>query len=170
RLRLERGEADELEIEALGLDLLDVALASMRVGSAPRRRSAQFRRARAIARVKEAVAVAPAEKWSLAGLAQIASLSPFHLCRVFREMVGTSIYDYVLQERLAHALAAVLDGGEDLTGVALDAGFASHSHFTARFRRFFGCTPAALRRAATAGRVAELRRIMTASRRAPALD
>ncbi|HYC14410.1 MAG TPA: hypothetical protein VEC75_09180, partial [Stellaceae bacterium] len=70
RLRLERGEADELEIEALGLDLLDVALASMRVGSAPRRRSAQFRRARAIARVKEAVAVAPAEKWSLAALAR----------------------------------------------------------------------------------------------------
>jgi AraC-like DNA-binding protein len=77
-------------------------------------------------------------------------------------MVGTSIYDYVLQERLAQTLDSVLDGGDDLTAIALDAGFASHSHFTARFRRFFGCTPTALRRTATAEDIAELRKIMTA--------
>jgi AraC family transcriptional regulator len=51
-----------------------------------------------------------------------------------------------------------------LTGIALDAGFASHSHFTARFRGFFGFTPTALRRAATAGHIAQLRKIMTARR------
>jgi AraC-like DNA-binding protein len=77
-------------------------------------------------------------------------------------MAGTSIYDYVLHERLARTLDAVLEGGDDLTSIALDAGFASHSHLTARFRSFFGCTPAALRRIATVGRVAELRKIMTA--------
>ena len=101
-------------------------------------------------RVKEAIAVAPSRKWNVARLAKLANLSPFHLCHVFRQMVGTSIYDYVLQERLAHALDAVLDGDDDLTSIALDAGFASHSHFTARFRGFFGCTPAALRRTASA--------------------
>ena len=68
----------------------------------------------------------------------------------------------MLHERLAQALDAVLDGGDDLTSIALDAGFASHSHFTARFRGFFGCTPAALRRAATAAEIAELRKIVTA--------
>ena len=93
---------------------------------------------------------------------KLANLSPFHLCHVFRQMAGTSIYGYVLQERLAHALDAVLDGGDDLTTVALDAGFASHSHFTARFRGFFGCTPAALRRTANTHRIAELRKIVTA--------
>ena len=60
------------------------------------------------------------------------------------------------------ALDAVLDGGDDLTAIALDAGFASHSHFTARFRSFFGCTPAALRRVAGAAQLAELRKIVTA--------
>jgi AraC-like DNA-binding protein len=97
-------------------------------------------------------------------LAKVAGFSPFHLCHVFREMVGISIYDYVLQERLAHSLGAVLDGGDNLTGIALDAGFASHSHFTARFRGFFGFTPTALRRAATARHIAQLRKIMTARR------
>jgi AraC family transcriptional regulator len=91
--------------------------------------------------------------------------SPFHLCHIFRQMVGTSIYDYVLHERLAHTLDAVLDGGDDLTAIALDAGFASHSHFTARFRRFFGCTPTALRHIGSAVHAAKLPKIMTARRR-----
>ena len=113
-------------------------------------------------RVKEAIAVAPSHKWSVERLAKLAHLSPFHLCHVFRQMAGTSIYDYVLQERLAQALDAVLDGDDDLTAIALDTGFASHSHFTARFRGFFGCTPRALRRTATAARLADLRKIVTA--------
>jgi AraC-like DNA-binding protein len=75
-------------------------------------------------------------------------------------MTGTSLYGYVLRERLASSLDAVLDG-EDLTTIAFNAGFASHSHFTACFRGFFGCTPAALRRRARADRVAELRKIVT---------
>jgi AraC family transcriptional regulator len=162
--RLAKGEADEFEVEALGLDLLNMSLRSMRTRSPSIRRSALALRARALERVKEAVALAPADKWSVAKLAKVANLSPFHLCRVFRQTVGTSIYDYVLHERLAHTLDAVLDCGDDLTTIAFDAGFASHSHFTARFRSFFGCTPTALRRFATAAHVAELRKIVTARR------
>jgi len=52
--------------------------------------------------------------------------------------------------------------GDDLTAIALDAGFASHSHFTARFRRVFGCTPAALPRGATAAKLADFRKTVTA--------
>ena len=163
--RLQRSEADAFESEALGLDLLGMSLGSMRPGVPRPRGSALARRRHAVERVKEAVAAAPADKWSVAQLAKVASLSPFHLCHVFREMAGTSIYDYVLHERLAHSLDAVLDGGDDVTAIALDAGFASHSHFTARFRGFFGVTPTALRRAAAAGHIAKLRKIMTARRR-----
>ncbi len=162
--RLDGVEADEFAIEALGLDLLRMSLGSMRTGKPSPRRSAQVRRMRALERVKEAVALAPTDKWDVAKLATIANLSPFHLCHVFRQIVGTSIYHYVLHERLAHTLNAVLESGDDLTAIALDAGFASHSHFTARFRSFFGCTPTALRRTATAEHVSQLRKIMTARR------
>lgn len=160
--RLQKGEADDFEAEALGLDLLNWSLESVRPGKMPGRRSALARRMRALERVKEAVASSPQDKWNVAKLAGVANLSPFHLCHVFREMTGTSIYDYVLHERLARTLDAVLDCGDDLTAIALDAGFASHSHFTARFRSFFGCTPGALRRLANAAKVAELRKIVTA--------
>lgn len=160
--RLAKGEADPFEVEALGLDLLNMSLSLVRSDKPPVRGSAEVRRRRALERVKEAVGLAPSNKWTVAKLAGIANLSPFHLCHVFRDMVGTSVYDYVLHERLAQTLPAVLDCGDDLTGIALDAGFASHSHFTARFRSFFGCTPAALRRVASAAHVAELRKIVTA--------
>jgi AraC-like DNA-binding protein len=161
--RLERDTPDQFEIEALGFDLLDLSLRSMHANNASSRPAARARWMRAISRVKEAIAVDPADKWTVAKLGRIANLSPFHLCHVFRQVAGTSIYTYVLHERLAHTLDQVLDGG-DLTMIALDAGFASHSHFTARFRGFFGCTPAALRRMASSAHAAEFRKIMTARR------
>ena len=160
--RLQRSEADEFEAEALGLDLLGMALGSLEAGKSTGGFSAQARRTRAVERVKEAVTLAPSAKWTVKKLAHVANLSPFHLCHVFRNVVGTSLYDYVLRERLAQALDAVLDGGDDLTVIALDAGFASHSHFTSRFKNFFGCTPATLRRVATTARIVELRKIVTA--------
>jgi AraC family transcriptional regulator len=160
--RLDQGDIDGFEAESIGLDLLSVSFDAMRKQKPVPRPSALKRRMRALERVKEAIAVAPSNKWSVARLAKLASLSPFHLCHIFRQMTGTSVYEYVLHERLARSLDAVLDGDDDLTSIALDAGFASHSHFTARFRGFFGCTPTALRRTATADRLAELRKIVTA--------
>jgi AraC family transcriptional regulator len=168
--RLRNGDADRFETEAFGLDLLSVSLNALRGRDLALRASALARRMRAVARVQEAVAVAPSRKWSVAELGRIAHLSPFHLCRVFRQVTGTSIYDYVLRERLAQTLAAVLDGGDDITAIALDAGFASHSHFTARFKSFFNCTPAAFRRLATAERAAQSRKIMTAPRSRSAVE
>jgi AraC-like DNA-binding protein len=156
--------ADPLDIEALALELLSLCIGALRRDLSQAPSATHARRARAVERVKEAVAIAPARSWSVASLAKTANLSPFHLCHVFRERTGVSIYDYVLRERLAQTLLAVLDGG-DITAIALDAGFASHSHFTARFRRFFGVTPSALRRTIGVKHASTLRKIMTARER-----
>jgi AraC family transcriptional regulator len=154
--------AERFEIETSGLEVLNLCLGALRQElrqNSSSRSATHVRRARAVQRVKEAVAVAPARGWNVGSLAKIANLSPFHLCHVFREATGVSIYDYVLRERLAQALKAVLDGG-DITAIALEAGFASHSHFTARFKRFFGSTPSTLRQ--RMGVEQQLRKIMTA--------
>jgi len=166
---LKRNEA-EFEIEVHGLDLLDMSLGALRSADTSLRHSTEARWARSVQRVKEAVAIAPADKWDVETLARIALMSPFHLCRVFRRMTGTSIYGYVLCERLASTLDAVLDG-KDLAAIALDAGFASHSHFTTRFRDFFGCAPTVLRCCARAdNKVTEMRKIVEAWRGAYAVD
>ena len=56
----------------------------------------------------------------------------------------------------------MLDTDTNLTAIALETGFASHSHFTARFRALFGLTPIELRRGASSRKIAELRKIVTA--------
>ena len=166
--RLQTRDFDAFEVETMGLDLLSMTFDSLRRHGGGGKQATQERRARAVERVKEAIALAPAEKWTVAKLARIANLSAFHLCHVFRETIGISLYGYVLRERLAHSLHAVMDAGADLSAIAYDVGFSSHSHFTARFRAFFGVTPAALRRTAAAGALADFRKIVTAQPGLPA--
>jgi AraC-like DNA-binding protein len=73
-----------------------------------------------------------------------------------------SLHQYLTQLRLARALVELPHAG-DLTSLALDLGFSSHSHFTFAFRRAFGCTPSQFREAArvcdrpSAGRIVDAR-------------
>lgn len=86
-----------------------------------------------------------AEPTSLASLASQAGVSVFHACRVFRRVTGAGFHAYRGELRLRHALALLVDGRAPLASVAADAGFASQSHLTNRFRARFGTTPAKMR-------------------------
>jgi AraC-like DNA-binding protein len=63
---------------------------------------------------------------------------------------------------LIAAVQAILDGCGDLTALALDLGFSSHSHFTDAFRRRFGMAPSSLRTRTTHAQRASLRKNSTA--------
>ena len=100
--------------------------------------------------VRERIAAAPAERVTLAELAQGAGVSPFHLARRFRARTGTSLHQYRLALRLNLALARLREGAHDLTALALDMGFSSHAHFTTAFGAAFGCAPSAVLTASSA--------------------
>ena len=97
------------------------------------------------------------ERLTLSVLAGVADCSTFQLCRAFRQATGGAVHRWLLRLRLQASLERVAEPGSDLTAVALDLGFASHSHFTAAFRRTFGLTPSELRRRARLRMVARLR-------------
>ena len=82
---------------------------------------------------------------SLSEIAREVGSSVFHLARIFKTRTGFSLHAYRNQLRLRSALERLRDPGIDLTGIALDLGFSSHSHFTETFRRAFGKTPSAVR-------------------------
>lgn len=90
------------------------------------------------------------ESWSLSRLESRLGVSAFRLCRVFRKVTGSSIHGYLTSVRLRASLERVERRAEDLTTVAMDLGFSSHSHFTLAFRRGFGVPPSAWRRDLTA--------------------
>lgn len=85
------------------------------------------------------------EPLSLECIARVAGCSLWNLSREFTALVGRPIHKYLVRLRLRHVLQEVLDGAGDLTAVALRAGFSSHSHMTAAFRREFCRAPSSLR-------------------------
>jgi AraC family transcriptional regulator len=76
-------------------------------------------------------------------LAEKLGISPFRLCRAFRQATGGTLHQHLTDLRLAAALERLPQYRERLTALALDLGFSSHSHFTHAFRGRFGRTPLA---------------------------
>jgi len=100
-----------------------------------------------VRRVAEYVDAHLAGDVSLAAMAGVLGLSPYHFARLFRRTVGVPPHQYVLQRRVERAKELLLAGGLDLSEVALAAGFSDQSHLTRVFRRAVGLTPARFRRA-----------------------
>lgn len=71
-------------------------------------------------------------------------VSPYLLCRIFRQQTGATVHNYLNQLRLRTALEAVKESCGKLTDLALNLGYSSHSHFTQAFRSAFGITPSDL--------------------------
>jgi AraC-like DNA-binding protein len=71
------------------------------------------------------------------------------LTQAFKHAEGVPLYRYHLRLRLARSLDLLADS-DDLTDLALDLGFTSHSHFTAAFGKVYGVTPSAFQRSVRA--------------------
>jgi len=98
------------------------------------------------------------ERLSLGEIAGELHASPFHLSRAFRRETGLTIHRYRTRLRLREALHRLWSSTTDLTTLALELGFDTHSHFTAAFRREFGVPPRAVREVRVT--TADLRRIV----------
>ncbi len=81
-----------------------------------------------------------AEQVTLDDLARFASMSPFHLLRMFRDAVGLPPHAYLTQLRVRHA-KALLTRGASIADVARWTGFADQSHLTRHFKRIVGVPP-----------------------------
>ena len=73
-----------------------------------------------------------------------------------RAVTGGTLHAWLVRLRLQVSLERVAEPGCELTEIALDLGFSSHSHFTEAFRRAFGVPPSVFRRGVTARAVARL--------------
>jgi AraC family transcriptional regulator len=90
----------------------------------------------------------PERDWRLGHLAIIASLSPDHLIRAFKQSVGTTPHRYLMRVRLNRALSLLQTDHEVLiSDVAKRCGFVSESHFSTSFKTVFGMRPSAVVRA-----------------------
>lgn len=132
--------AETLEAESLALTLVQRALGPQTSHAA----GASFGRQRLVDRVKLVLAGDLARRWTLAEIAAELRCSPVYLTQVFQQVEGLPLYRYQLRLRLARALD-LLPQYDDLTTLALDLGFSSHSHFSAAFRAAYGRSPSEFR-------------------------
>ena len=143
RHRLQRGAIEDLEADSRTLTLLRIAVGGHTARPAAGRPGPR----KLVDRAKLVLTADLSRRWTLAEIASEVGGSPVYLTQMFQQLEGMPLYRYQLQLRLARALT-LLDEYDDLTNLALELGFSSHSHFSHAFKRAFGYTPSAYRRLA----------------------
>jgi len=138
---LRRKVADRLEAETLALTLVRRAMGERTSHAA----GASVGRQKLADRAKLVLSSDLARRWTLAEIAAEVRVSPVYLTQVFQQVEAMPLYRYQLRLRLARALD-LLGEYDDLTALAIDLGFSSHSHFSAAFRQTYGRAPAEFQR------------------------
>lgn len=78
---------------------------------------------------------------SLAELANVAQLSPYHFARLFKQSTGVAPHQYHIQGRIERAKQLLLARDLSIAEVACAVGFASQGHLNYHFKRIVGTTP-----------------------------
>lgn len=80
-----------------------------------------------------------ADELTLAGLARVAFFSPFHFHRVFKTIMGETLFGFIHRLRVEKAAVALRDRRDrSVLEIALDHGFSSPATFARAFRAHFG--------------------------------
>jgi AraC-like DNA-binding protein len=128
-----------LEIEEEGLSLLRAAYGMKPPTEVPARHRG------VVDDTRQFLAARFREDIDLATLAMAVGASPFHLSRIFKRATGSSISEYRTALRIRCAIDRIASGADDLSRVAVEAGFYDHAHMTNTFRRRLGAAPSQLR-------------------------
>jgi AraC-like DNA-binding protein len=131
-----RRPAEPLATQELGLELLNECFRSNRRPAAAD--------PRCVRRAKVILHECLEGRLTLVEVAEQLGVSPIHLTQTFKRAEGVPLYRYQTRLRLARALER-LPGHQDLSDLAFELGFSSHSHFSAAFRGEFGVSPSHFR-------------------------
>ncbi len=88
----------------------------------------------------------PDRRISIPEIADRCAFSPFYLNRLFRSVVGESIYEFEKRVRLGRAASLLLkDHGASVTEIAAESGYSS-SNFAVAFKSAYGLSPSEWRK------------------------
>jgi AraC family transcriptional regulator len=81
---------------------------------------------------------------ALDNVANRVGISKFHFHRIFKDVLGVTVSEYIRNRRLSIAAEQLVAGKLRVIDVACEAGFTSQSAFTHSFKKLFGVTPTGL--------------------------
>jgi AraC family transcriptional regulator len=97
-------------------------------------------------RVAEYIEAHLADDISLATMAEVVKLSPYHFNRAFKQSFGQPPRRYLNSLRMQNAKGLLANPAMSVTQVGFKLGFSETSSFTTAFRKHIGLTPTAYRR------------------------
>jgi AraC-like DNA-binding protein len=82
---------------------------------------------------------------TIRSISQAIGINEFKLKKGFRELSGSTVYNYIREQRLAKAQHLLTIGEMNVTEISLAVGYQNPSRFAAAFKNKFGITPSQYR-------------------------
>lgn len=92
-------------------------------------------------RVLEYINIHLEQDIQLTDLADAADMSQCYFASLFKQSMGITPWQYVLQQRIERSKVLLRQGNNSIVEIAFQCGFNSQSHFTQQFRKLTGSTP-----------------------------
>lgn len=77
----------------------------------------------------------------LPNLAKMAGMSPVAFSRLFKQKIGKSLSDYIIDMRLGYASRFLLDSTNSISDISYECGFNNLSNFNRIFKKKKNCSP-----------------------------
>ena len=139
------GELSALYLRAQGLDIMWQSCLTMVAEREGRPQAPSLMTLRNYERVRDYIAANLDRELTIAMIAREAGASVSTVQRHFKEHFGITIFDFIRQERLEAARAALASEGIPVSHAAHLAGYNNISSFTTAFRKAYGVTPSRVR-------------------------
>jgi len=140
-----QGDLRQLYLSGKALELTATVLAALDTKSPPPATNMPARQRDCLQQARALLLENLAQPPSLEWLAAKVGLSITLLTRGFRQLFGTSVYEFVREQRLEFAYHLLASGDCSVSIAASACGY-SDSHFSKVFQKRFGVAPHALRR------------------------
>lgn len=86
------------------------------------------------------------KKITLEDLAQLTYFSKFHFHRIFQDIIGESVMEYIRKRRISKAALRLMCSDSKIIDIAIEYQFNSQDTFTRAFTRYFNLTPSVFRK------------------------
>lgn len=95
--------------------------------------------------VREMLSQQPGQAYTLSGISQMSGLNDFKLKQGFKAIFNQTVFGYLTHVRMENAKKLLLETDVSIAEIAFENGYKNPQHFSAAFKKKYGCLPRSIR-------------------------